>query len=165
MKQTDYLVGNLKIIEDLKKMPVFEPFTQEELTMLLNMSKLRRYSPGETIIQEGNIDRWLYFLVNGKVKITKKGETIAIIGRAGDVFGEMRFVDNAPRSAAVIAEGEAVCIAVDSDYIDKLSGKDKVTFGYILYRVISEILVDRLRVATKELIALKGKKGLSFWKR
>ena len=67
MKQTDYLVGNLKIIEDLKKMPVFEPFTREELTMLLNMSKLRRYSPGETIIQEGNIDRWVYFLVNGKV--------------------------------------------------------------------------------------------------
>jgi CRP-like cAMP-binding protein len=165
MKQTDYLVGNLKIIEDLKKMPVFEPFTQEELTMLLNMSKLRKYRPGETIIQEGNIDRWVYFLVNGKVKITKKGETVASIGRAGDVFGEMRFIDNAPRSAAAIAEGDVVCIAVDSDYIDKLSGKDKVTFGYILYRVISEILVDRLRVATKELIALKGKKGLSFWKK
>ena len=165
MKETDYLVGNLKIIDDLKKMPVFEPFTREELTMLLNMSKLRRYRQGETIIQEGNIDRWVYFLVSGKVKIAKKGESVTVIGRAGDVFGEMRFIDNAPRSAAAIAEGEVVCIAVDSNYVDKLSGKDKVTFGYILYRVISEILVDRLRVATKELIALKGKKGLSFWKK
>jgi CRP-like cAMP-binding protein len=165
MKETDYLVGNLKLIDDLKKMPVFEPFTREELTMLLNMSKLRRYRQGETIIQEGNIDRWVYFLVSGKVKIAKKGETVTVIGRAGDVFGEMRFIDNAPRSAAANAEGEVVCIAVDSDYVDKLSGKDKVTFGYILYRVISEILVDRLRVATQELMALKGKKGLSFWRK
>jgi CRP-like cAMP-binding protein len=165
MKETDYLVGNLKIIDDLKKMPVFEPFTREELTMLLNMSKLRMYRPGETIIQESNIDRWVYFLVSGRVTITKKGETVAVIRRAGDVFGEMRFVDNAPRSAAAIAESEVVCIAVDSDYVDKISGKDKVTFGYILYRVISEILVDRLRAATKELIALKGKKNITFWKK
>jgi hypothetical protein len=49
--------------------------------------------------------------------------------------------------------------------VDKISGKDKVTFGYILYRVISEILVDRLRVATKELMETKGNKGISFWKK
>ena len=165
MKETDYLVGNLKVIEDLKQLPVFEPFSQDELQTLMNMSKLRKYRSGETIIQEGNIDKWVYFLVNGKVKITKKDETVAILGRAGDVFGEMRFIDNAPRSAAATAEGDVVCIAVDSDYIDKLSGKDKVTFGYILYRVISEILVERLRIATKELIALKGKKSVAFWKK
>ena len=165
MKETDYLVGNLKIIDDLKKMPVFEPFSEDELQTLLNMSKLRMYKPGETIIQEGNIDRWVFFLVSGKIKITKKGESIAVLNRAGDIFGEMRFIDNAPRSAAALAEKDTVCIAVDSEYVDKLTGKDKIAFGYILYRVISEILVQRLRVATKELMALKGKKGLSFWKK
>ena len=73
MKETDYLIGNLKLLDDLKKMPVFEPFSQDELQTLLNMSKLRMYKAGETIIQEGNIDRWVYFLVSGKVKIIKKG--------------------------------------------------------------------------------------------
>ena len=77
----------------------------------------------------------------------------------------MRFIDSAPRSAAAIAKSETVCIAVDGDYVDKLSSKDKVTFGYILYRVISEILVERLRRTTKEFMALKGKKGISFWKK
>jgi CRP/FNR family cyclic AMP-dependent transcriptional regulator len=165
MKETDYLVGNLKIIEDLKKMPVFEPFSEEDLQTLLNMSKLRMYKSGETIIQEGNIDKWVFFLVSGKIKISKKGETVATINRAGDILGEMRFIDNAPRSAAATAEGDTVCIAVDSDYVDKLSGRDKITFGYILYRAISEILVTRLRMATKELMTLKGKKGFSFWKK
>jgi CRP-like cAMP-binding protein len=164
MKETEYLFGNLKIIEDLKKIPVFEPFSQEELKTLLNMSKLRVYRSGETIIQEGDIDRWVFFLISGKVKISKKGETVTVIKRLGDIFGEMRFIDNAPRSAAAIAEGETVCIAVDSEYVDEITGKDKIAFGYILYRVISEILAERLRVATKELMALKKMRGTSFWK-
>ena len=66
MKETDYLVWNLKIATDLKKMPVFEPFTQDELQTLLRMSKLRRYKTGETIIQERNLDSCVYFLVSGK---------------------------------------------------------------------------------------------------
>ena len=165
MKETDYLVGNFKIAEDLKIIPVFEPFTQDELQTLLSMSKLRRYKAGETIIQEGNLDSWVYFLVSGKAEITQKEKTLAVIDRPGDIFGEMRFIDNAPRSAAATAKVETVCIAVDGDYVDKLSSKDKVTFGYILYRVISEILVERLRRTTKELMALKGKKGISFWKK
>ena len=165
MKETDYLVGNLKIAEDLKKIPVFKPFTQDELQTLLSMSKLRRYRTGETIIQEGNLDSWVYFLVSGKVEITQKEKTLAVIDRPGNIFGEMRFIDNAPRSAAATAKGETVCIAVDGDYVDKLSSKDKVTFGYILYRVISEILVERLRRTTKEFMALKGKKGIAFWKK
>lgn len=165
MKETDYLVGNLKIAEDLKKMPVFEPFTQDELQTLLSMSKLRRYRAGETIIQEGNLDSWVYFLVSGKAEITQKEKTLAVISRPGDIFGEMRFIDNAPRSAAATAKSETVCIAVDGDYVDKLSSSDKVTFGYILYRVISEILVERLRRTTRELMELKGKKGISFWKK
>jgi len=165
MKETDYLAGNLKIAEDLKKMPVFEPFTQDELQTLLSMSKLRRYKAGESIIQEGNLDSWVYFLVSGKAEITQKEKTLVVIDRPGDIFGEMRFIDNAPRSAAATAKVDTVCIAVDGDYVDKLSSKDKVTFGYILYRVISEILVERLRRTTKELMAQKGKKGISFWKK
>ena len=157
MKETDYLFGNEKIIGDLKKMPIFEPFTQSELQTLLNMSKLRTYSAGEEIIQEGAVDLWVYFLIYGKVRIVKKERTIAIMRRRGDVFGEMRFIDSSPRSATVIAENDVACIAVDTDYVEKLAGKDKIAFAYILYRVFSEILAERLRLVTRELIETKKK--------
>jgi len=165
MKETDYLLGNEKIIDDLKKIPIFEPFNQGELQTLLNMSKLRTYQRGEAIIQEGNVDRWVYFLVYGSVRIAKKDETIAIMRRRGDVFGEMRFIDSSPRSASVIAEKDVACIAVDTDYVEKLAGNDRITFGYILYRVLSEILSERLRTVTKELMEIKGKDALKFWKK
>ncbi len=165
MKETDYLLGHEEIIADLQKIPIFEPFNQAELKTLLNMSKLRTYQQGEAIIQEGNVDRWVYFLVYGSVRIEKKDKTVTIMRRMGDVFGEMRFIDSSPRSASAIAEKDVACIAVDTDYVEKLAGHDRITFGYILYRVLSEILSERLRSVTKELMEIKGKDALTFWKK
>jgi CRP/FNR family cyclic AMP-dependent transcriptional regulator len=165
MKETDYLLGNEKIIDDLKKMPVFEPFKQSDLQTLLNMSKLRTYKSGEAIIQEGNVDPWVFFLVYGKVKIVKKEKEVTILNRKGDVFGEMRFVDSSPRSASAYADGDVVCLAFDTEYVEKLAGDDRLAFGYIMYRVFSEILADRLRSLTKELIEIKGKDAMKFWKK
>ena len=165
MKETDYLLGNEKIIDDLKKMPVFQPFTSSELQTLLNMSKLRTYRSGEEIIQEGDIDHWVYFLVYGTVRIAKKEKTVTTMRRRGDVFGEMRFLDHSPRSASAYAASDVACIAVDTDYVEKLTGDDRLAFGYIIYRVFAEILSERLRAATRELMEVKGKDALKFWSR
>jgi CRP-like cAMP-binding protein len=165
MKETDYLLGREKIIDDLKKMPIFEPFTQGDLQTLLNMSKLRTYKSGEVIIQEGNVDPWVYFLVYGKVKIVKKEKEITILQRKGDVFGEMRYVDASPRSASVYAENDVACLAFDTEYVKKLTGDDRIAFGYIMYRVFSEILAGRVRSLTKELMETKGKDAFKFWKK
>jgi CRP/FNR family cyclic AMP-dependent transcriptional regulator len=165
MKETDYLLGNENIIDDLKKMPIFEPFTQSDLQTLLNMSKLRTYKSGEAIIKEGSIDPWVYFLIYGKIKIVKKEKELTILQRKGDIFGEMRFIDSSPRSASAYADGDVACIAVDTEYVEQLTGNDKVAFGYIMYRVFSEMLANRLRSLTKELIAIKGKDALKSWKK
>ncbi|MEN8246071.1 MAG: cyclic nucleotide-binding domain-containing protein [Thermodesulfobacteriota bacterium] len=163
MKESQYLEDNEKVIADLKKLPVFEPLAKEHLKPLLKMSKLRMYKSGETIISEGDVDRWMYFLIYGEVKITKENKEITVLRRRGDVFGEMRFIDSAPRFASAIAEGETVCLSVDTDYIKHLVGHDQVTFGYVLYRIMSEILAERLRQATKELIQHKGKSNIKLW--
>ena len=164
MKETQYLEDNEKIIADLKKMPVFEPLKPEDLKAFIKMSKLRMYKTGETIISEGDVDYWMYFLIYGTIKITKEDKKITVLRRRGDVFGEMRFIDSSPRFASAHAEEDTVCLAVDTDHIERLSGNDRLTFNYILYRIISEILAERLRMATKELIDHKGKSNIKFWR-
>jgi CRP-like cAMP-binding protein len=162
MKETDYLMQNEKLIDEIKKIPVFGPFTEEELNTLLKMSKLRVYKPGETIIKESEIDSWIYFLIYGKVRISKESKEITQIKRRGDIFGEMRFIDSAPRSASATAVADTVCLAIDADHIENLTGNDQIAFGYVLYRIFSEILVERLRVMNKELIKVKG---LKLWEK
>ena len=162
MKESDYLAEHKRVIADLKKISVFKPLREEEIQHLLRMSKFRMYRSGETIIEEGSVDFWIYFLIYGRVKISKENQAITILKRRGDVFGEMRFIDSSPRFASVTADGETVCLAVDTDHIDKLAGDDKVVFGYILYRIIAEILAERLRQATKKLMQVQGK-TFKFW--
>jgi len=48
-----------------------------------------------------------------------------------------------------------VCLVTDASYIDRLSEKDRLAFCYVLYRVFCEILANRLRITSNELVALK----------
>lgn len=162
MQETDFLRGNQRVLNDIKKFEIFEPFQDDELHHLMSMSKIRKYSPGEIIFDQGSADTWLYFMVYGKVRLVKDGKPVALLQRRGDVFGEMGAIECAPRSASAVAVGEAVCLATDIYYIEQLTGNDKLAFGYVIYRVFSGVLADRLRITTEELMALKGR-SIQIW--
>ena len=155
MIESEYLKDNLRYVEKLKKIPSFEDFSEKDLKGILEMSKLRQYEPGELILKEGGFDSWIFFLINGKIKVVKNNETLGILKRTGDVFGEMGIIDASPRSASVYAIDRTVCLATDASYIDRLSGNDRFVFSSILYRVFSQILADRLRMTSEELIKAK----------
>lgn len=155
MIESDYLKGNISFLEKLKEIPTLSAFSEEELKGLLELSRIRKYEPGELILEEGFFDSWIYFLISGKVKIVKHGEDVSVLKRVGDIFGEMSIIDGSPRSASVYAVDKTVCLATDASYIDRLSDNDRIAFCYILYRIFSEILAERLRSTTEELIKEK----------
>jgi CRP-like cAMP-binding protein len=162
MQETDFLRGNQRVLNDIKKFEIFEPFQEEELHNLMSMSKIRKYNSGESIFEQGSADTWLYFLVYGKVRLIKDNKPVAMLQRRGDVFGEMGAIECAPRSASAVAVGETVCLSTDIYYIEQLTGSDKLAFGYVIYRVFASVLADRLRITTEELLALKGR-SIKIW--
>ena len=163
MQESSFLDGNTPMLDTIKTIPVLEPFDPQELNILLEMSKIRKYSPGELIVQEGRSDTWLYFLLQGEVKITKGGKDVVTLSRKGEVFGEMGAMDSSRRSASAYAVTETGCLATDIFYLEKLTGTEKQAFGYVFYRLMSEILARRLRQTTEELMKVKGRINLKFW--
>jgi CRP-like cAMP-binding protein len=163
MQETSFLENNPAMMENVKKIPVLEPFEEQELIKLLEMSKIRKYKSGECILEEGRSDTWLYFLMYGQVRIVKSGKEVTILKRKGEVFGEMGALDSSRRSASAFAHTDAVCLATDMFYLEKLTGNDRVSFGYVLYRLLAEILSRRLRETTTALIKAKSKLNLKFW--
>ncbi|MFO7715443.1 cyclic nucleotide-binding domain-containing protein [Desulfosarcina sp.] len=154
--------GNQRVLNDIKKFEIFEPFQDDELHHLMAMSKIRKYKSGETIFEQGSADTWLYFLVYGQVRLMKDGKPVVQLKRRGDVFGEMGALECAPRSASAVAVGETVCLATDIYYIEQLTGSDKLAFGYVIFRVFSGVLADRLRSTTDELLEFKGR-SIKIW--
>lgn len=157
MVEYEILKDDVNLIRQLSEIPMFEPFDKKELQGLLRVSanKLRKYEPGEMIIEEGDYDPYMYFLVSGKVKIVKNGKELSIIRRRGDVFGEMGIISGATRSASAYAVDETTCMVIDTSSIEKLTGTDRLAFGYVLFRILADILASRLRDTTDELIKAK----------
>lgn len=149
MIESDYLKDNKELIQKLRQIPTLKPLGEMDLHGALEVSKIRKYEPGELIFEEGSYDNWIYFLISGKVRIVKQEEQLAVLKRTGDVFGEMGIIDGSVRSASVYAVDETVCLAI---HLDKQSGNDKFAFGYVLFRVFAEILAERLRLTSEELI-------------
>lgn len=163
MLETAFLENNNEMIQNLKSIPVLEPFEDQELNKLLEMSKIRKYRAGECIVKEGQTDTWLYFLMYGRIRISKQGKEVAVLSRKGEIFGEMGAMDSSRRSASAHAVTDTVCLATDIFYLEKLTGNDKLAFGYVFYRLMSEILSQRLRQTTAALIKAKGRINLKFW--
>lgn len=163
MKETGFLNKESSMLENLRNIDVLEPFDDQELHIMLEMSKIRKYRKGEFILQEGRTDTWLYFLMVGKVKISKQGKEIAVLSQKGEIFGEMGAIDSFRRSASAQAVTDVACLATDMFYVEKLSGQQKSAFGYVFYRLMAEILSRRLRQTTEALIQSKSKINLKFW--
>ncbi|MBC8394015.1 MAG: cyclic nucleotide-binding domain-containing protein [Deltaproteobacteria bacterium] len=156
MLESKFLQDNVQNIQKLMVIPSLQKFETENLRKLLKLSKIREYAPGEYIIKEGEQDRWLYFLLSGKVRVEKEEIQIAIIDKMGEVFGEMRLIDRLSRSASVFAEEKTVCLAVDTSATDRLTSKDeRANFLLLLYRMFVEFISLRLRLTNEQLIQCK----------
>jgi CRP-like cAMP-binding protein len=159
MIESKFLKENIENIQRLMSISALKHFETRNLGKLLRLSKIRQYESGEAIIQEGDRDTWLYFLLSGEVRISKEGEEISTIGRRGDIFGEMRIIDDRSRSATVTAIDKVVALAVDTSARSRMStadGKDeRLDFLLLLYRIFAEYMTLRLRLTNEELVKAK----------
>ena len=153
MIESKYLKDTVQNIQQLFGIPALKHFETKNLGKMLNLSKIRKYEDGEQIIIEGDRDPWLYFLLDGEVRVTKDGEDISTLNRMGDIFGEMRLLDSLSRSASVFAVGKTTCLAVNTEATDRIPSEDENTnFLILLYRVLAEYVSIRLRLSNEELV-------------
>jgi CRP-like cAMP-binding protein len=98
-------------------------------------------------------------MLSGKIQVTKEGEEIGTISKKGEIFGEMRIIDDQSRSATVLAVGKTICLAVDTSAGNRLSTSDqkdeRLDFLLLLYRIFAEYITYRLRLTNEELIRSK----------
>lgn len=152
---SDYIKYNYDIIQSLKQVPMLNSFEEKELQELLRLSEIREYKSGVLIFEEGTYDGCIYYLVHGTAKIVKNGKEVSVLKRAGDIFGEMGVLDGSVRSASVYAKDECLCLAINITHIDSFSVKNEFEVKYRIYRGFAEVLANRLRVTTEELIRVK----------
>ena len=139
--------------ELLKKVDLFSGLKKKDLKSLATSCVKRSFKRGDTLVTQGERGRGLYIIVAGKVKIIKETASgdeleIAILGPE-DFFGEMSVLDNAPRTASVIAVEETECLVLTSwDFTAKLKLRPEIALQ------ILPVLVKRFRETNNRLLAV-----------
>ena len=78
----------------------------DEAALIGEITELRRYKKGETIIAQGEAGGTLYLIYKGSVSIHRDNVTLASAGEA-KLFGEQSFLSDEPATATVTAEEDA----------------------------------------------------------
>lgn len=100
---------------------------------------------GDYLIREGEESTQMFFLQKGSMSVLKKiGDAEKQIGTiyAGEVVGEMSFLDKQPRCASVKAISECELVSIPSAKFEKFFNDLPVW-----YRALVSTLLERLRRA------------------
>jgi serine/threonine protein phosphatase PrpC len=135
--------------EVLGRMPLFARLSDRELLRVMQAVEVRSYEDGKEVIREGDKGDELFIVLQGKVVISRGGETLTRLG-AGEHFGEMALIRAVPRSATVKADGAAELIVIRrTDFFELLRSEHEIAVK-MLWQFLG-VLADRLDQTSSEL--------------
>jgi CRP-like cAMP-binding protein len=128
----------------LKKVPLFESFSDADLVDLWSSLRIQRLQEKHALFRKGDEGTALYIIKRGKIKIvlpSKVGEEVILtIFSEGDFLGEMSLLDKKPRSADGIAMEECeVYVLSRSDFLSFLQKNENAI------KCVLSSLSERLR--------------------
>ena len=134
----------MEMKEALTAATIFTRLSKGSLQALERAAKVRHYSPGEMLVEEGEEAVAFFVLMSGEaevVKGVKAGTEVKLEQlKEGNFFGEMALLDGFPRSASVraLTDCEAV-VLVRWDFLGTVRANPVVALD------ILPILSQRLR--------------------
>ena len=115
----------------------------EVLQEMLRRIEWRHLEAGELLFDEGDPSDAAYFVVAGRLLVTKRDErdqpvAIAEVGR-GEVVGEMGLLDRVPRSAAVRAVRDSTLAAYRAEVFDELVIRSPALMLHVTRALLSRL--------------------------
>jgi signal transduction histidine kinase len=139
----------------------FPGITPDEIEELIANSQVHSYLPGAILCRENAVEDRFYMILDGEVEVSKsinnsESRLLQTLS-AGDFFGEMALIHNAPRAATVTAKTALTALELDKFAFDRVIHKSTS----IAMAMVSEIsnrlrqndklAVDDIRIRASEL--------------
>jgi CRP-like cAMP-binding protein len=132
-----------RALEKMGKYALFGGLEDEQIAHLLPLMVLKEFQTGEDILKEGVFNDSVYFLLSGKVSVSKNGVALAEL-REGDAFGEMEFIEIVPTVATITAQSPVSTLSLSNKNLHTVYKTDTAAFALIVMNLARE-LSRRLR--------------------
>jgi CRP-like cAMP-binding protein len=114
--------------------------TADQCAILADLITVRDLKDDEVLVEEGATDDQLYVVVSGALAVAKRvqpgGKWLNLqVLTKGDLAGELAFMGEDPRYAALRAAGPTRVLSLKREKLESLLGRDPV----IVYRVMRAV--------------------------
>jgi CRP/FNR family cyclic AMP-dependent transcriptional regulator len=99
------MAGESEYIRHLGEVALFAACSRKELQLIARRSTPTNVPAGKTLTTEGSAGREFFVIASGSAVVRRNGRKVNTLG-PGQWFGELSLLDNAPRSATVVAESD-----------------------------------------------------------
>jgi len=124
----------------LKGSKLGHELSDQELDTLAALIAFRNLADGEVLVAEGTSDNHLYVLLEGALGVVRsagKPEAVTLFTlTAGDLIGELSFIDATPHYASVVAIGPARVFGLEREKLESLLD----SHPQVVYRVMRSIV-------------------------
>lgn len=109
-----------KLYAKLSNAFLFSHLADKEKSILVQAMQEKSVAAGDSVIKQGDDGDVLYVVEQGELdcyrKFTKEGKDEYLLTyKAGDAFGELALLYNAPRAASIVAKSACVLFALDRE--------------------------------------------------
>jgi len=129
----------LSPIDALRATPLATELTPDEAITLATIVHVRELADGEVLVAEGAKESKLHVVLRGRIDVVRDGEHgrhVLQTLRTGDLVGELSFMEDSPRFAALVASGATEVLALDRIDFETLIDRSPRT----VYKVMRAIM-------------------------
>jgi len=128
----------------LKSIPLFNSFSDEELSVVQKIIIEKNYRKNSVILSEDEAKEYMYIVFSGRLKViqisTDGKEQILVTRKKGDYFGEMSLIDGKTQPATVVAMEDSTVGLVSKNDFESIFLKNEKVLKQIIF-----MLCERLR--------------------
>jgi signal transduction histidine kinase len=146
-------------LHDLRKSPLFQGLSDEELQQLMDMAEPISLRAGEILIKQGEPGDSAYVVISGDFEVQKQsGQSLIKIDvrNPGDVVGEMALLSQAPRNATLIAKMDSEVLRIPQEAFEKLLSSSTTASMAILHWVMARLTQNESLLHQQEKMAALG---------
>ncbi|MDQ7780136.1 MAG: cyclic nucleotide-binding domain-containing protein [Planctomycetota bacterium] len=146
-------------LELIKKAEIFTDLSEKELAEIAALARPAAFLKGDVIIKEGQVGDRLYFIDSGTVEIGLFDSLARFLPftrlTAGQILGELAFLDGGPRSASAVAIDAVTTTAISREDMGRVLEKNHV-MAIKIYKRMLKGLAERLREMNAGIRMLMG---------
>jgi len=150
-------IAGKSTIEILAQVDIFSGLGPQILRRVVDIGLEESYKTGATVFSEGEPGEKFYLILEGAVRISRfvpgMGEEALAVVRAGNYFGEMSLIDEAPRSATAVCHERCRLFVINRRDLEDLLFVDRDLAYELLWNFV-RTLSRRLRATNDKMTFL-----------